>query len=408
MSLYQLEKDGDVEELLTHLRESHSPAVRERAATLIGQLQAERDGSDEHVRDELVETVCEDGEGTVRAAAIDALDEIGQDAVERLMGELSDEVETDDEPVPVAAFVDALTAERPELRMVAANALGQRGDMEAVPRLCERLTDPDPRVRDRAARACGELKDPRAVDALAARLDDDAAGVKREAAEALGAIGTGEALTALLDLLEEPDEALRRIAVAGLGNVEDAPPVEHLARALEDESNLVRRTAVFSLLSVLANASTQGNHEIREAIVETLSETDDPTVIDWLVNVLEDGAQPAQQRNAAWLLGRVTGDEGREVAIDALISALDHDDRMTVQCAATSLVAIGGGDVEAALLDLLDSATPANRRAEAVFVLGKIGGERSRERLDALLETAEDDLLRKRVFSAISKLGGRA
>jgi CRISPR/Cas system CSM-associated protein Csm2 small subunit len=37
-----------------------------------------------------------------------------------------------------------------------------------------------------------------------------------------------------------------------------------------------------------------------------------------------------------------------------------------------------------------------------------VGGERARKRLDALLDETEDDDVRQRAFSALSKLGGRA
>jgi HEAT repeat protein len=49
----------------------------------------------------------------------------------------------------------------------------------------------------------------------------------------------------------------------------------------------------------------------------------------------------------------------------------------------------------------------ADARAKAVFVLGKVGGERARERLSRLVDRADDDNVRKQAFSALSKLGGR-
>jgi len=45
-------------------------------------------------------------------------------------------------------------------------------------------------------------------------------------------------------------------------------------------------------------------------------------------------------------------------------------------------------------------------RSQAVFVLGKIGdGETARE-LERLLDDTEDEQIRERAFSALSKLGG--
>jgi HEAT repeat protein len=81
---------------------------------------------------------------------------------------------------------------------------------------------------------------------------------------------------------------------------------------------------------------------------------------------------------------------------------------MTTQFAATSLTELGGEAVEDRLLALVDDTdAPTQARAQAVFALGKVGGQRSRQRVDKLLDETEDEQIRKRAFSAISKLGGR-
>jgi len=42
-----------------------------------------------------------------------------------------------------------------------------------------------------------------------------------------------------------------------------------------------------------------------------------------------------------------------------------------------------------------------------VFTLGKVGGERSRKRLDTLVDEAESEEVRHRAFAAISRPGRR-
>jgi HEAT repeat protein len=44
---------------------------------------------------------------------------------------------------------------------------------------------------------------------------------------------------------------------------------------------------------------------------------------------------------------------------------------------------------------------------KAAFTLGKVGGERARRELDQLIDQTDDEEVRKRAFSALSKLGGR-
>lgn len=292
--------------------------------------------------------------------------------------------------------------------MAAANALGHVGEADAVPALLERFDDPDHRVRARAARACGEIDDARTVEPLTDLLGDPKASVRREAAEALGRIGNRQALGALLDRYADDSERVRRIAVAGFGKFENDRPVEALVEALGDPSTAVRRTAVYSLIELLSNVPTDRSHDIREAVVEQLSAQADGTVVEPLVELLGESTQAAQRRNTAWLLGRITADERDRDLLDALVDALGDEDDMTRQFAATSLAAIGGDYVVASLLELAeDMDADSDARAQAVFALGKVGGEETRRRLDALLEATDDETVREKTVAALSKLGGQ-
>src|SRR6056297_332571 len=113
MSLYQLEKDGDVDSLLDHLKLSDSPRIRKRAAEILGDVV----GNEPQAVDALVRAAQEDANEAVRGAAIDAVDAIGGEAIERLVAEMAG-VEADGADwVRAEAFVETLSADRPELRM---------------------------------------------------------------------------------------------------------------------------------------------------------------------------------------------------------------------------------------------------------------------------------------------------
>ena len=407
MSLYEYERDGDAQELIRVLRESENPNVRRRAAEILGRLEDHEDRRD--ILNALVRAAEEDGSDAVVAAAIDALDEQGQDALERLITSMADVDLGDDAAdwVKAKAFVRALGAGIPELRMAAANALGEIEQSDAVPHLVDQFEDPDPRVRARSARACGQIADPRATDGLQGLLTDPKAGVRREAAEALGQIGNRQALQALLDLYDDDSERVRRIAVSGFGKFENDNPVEHLIGALGDESAAVRRTAVFSLIELLSNVPTEQSHEIRETVVEKLSATDDGTVVDPLVEILNESTQAAQRRNTAWLLGRVMDDDSNRAAVDALVDALLEGGQMTKQFASTSLAEVGGTYVEQELLEIAhDDDADSVARGQAIFTLGKIGDSETAQSLERLLDDTEDEQVRQKTFSALSKLGG--
>lgn len=405
MSLYEYERNGQVQELIRVLRSSDNEEVRRRAAELLGEFPEHEDRHD--VVRALVRAAEEDT-GPVTGAAIDSLDDLGGDALEQLITAMTD-VEFDEgaDWVKAKAFVRALDATVPELRMAAANALGDLEEREAVPKLAERLDDPDPRVRARAARACGEIGDPRATGALAGLLGDPVAGVRLEAAEALGRIGNRQALSALLELYDDPDERVRRIAVSGFGKFGNDRPVEMLVDALGDDSEAVRRTAVFSLIELLSNVPREGSHEIRETVVDRLAATED-SVASPLTEILEQGTQPAQRRNAAWLLGRVRDDDHDHEAVDALVRALEDGEQMTRQFAATSLAEIGASYTESKLLALARSPEAESEvRAQALFVLGKIGDGETATAVETILEESDDGEVRQRAFAALSKLGGR-
>ncbi len=407
MSLYEYERNGQAQEIIRVLRSSENEEIRRRAADVLGRLE-EHDERNDIIR-ALVTAATEDSSDRVVAAAIDSLNDLGQDALEDLMTTVAG-IEIDDgaDWVRAKAFVRGLSAEIPALRMAAANGLGELGESDAIPELVDRFSDPDPRVRARAARACGLIGDPRATDGLEGLLTDSKAVVRLEAAESLGRIGNRQALTALLSLYDDSDERVRRIAVNGFGTFNNDRPVEYLIGALADDSAPVRRTAVFSLIELLSNVPTEQSHQIREGVVEQLAASDDATVVTPLVEILERGTQASQRRNTAWLLGRVLDDDSNRAAVDALISVLEDGEQMTQQFAATSLADIGGTYAESALLALAtDQDKDSTARAQALFALGKIGDEETAEAIETLIEDTDDQTVRKRAFAALSKLGGR-
>jgi HEAT repeat protein len=405
MSLFEHEREGNAQELIGAMRRAESDEVRRRAAGMLGRMQ---DHDDRHDIVNALVQAADEAEGQVAAAAIDALNRQGQDALEKLLVRMTDiDIDGDADWVKAKAFVRALGADVPELRMAAANALGELEAADAVPNLADRFEDPDPRVRARAARACGIISDPRATDPLETLLSDSHADVRREAAEALGRIGNRQALQALLGLYDDDDERVRRIAVGAFGHFSNDRPVDPLVAALGDDSPAVRRTAVYALIELLSNVPTDASHRIRETVVERLSATEDTTVVAPLVEILEESTQPAQRRNTAWLLGRVMDDPRNRQAIDALLGALQDGEGMTRQFAATSLASVGGAYVESELLAIAeDSAADSDVRGQAVFTLGKVGDADTAQNLQRLLDDTEDETVRQKAFSALSKLGG--
>ncbi|OVE85007.1 HEAT repeat domain-containing protein [Natronolimnobius baerhuensis] len=414
MTLFELERNADFEQLLTYLEESPTDDIRQRAAEIIGSLESKTSDGEDYgyprgdIIDVLVEVSQEDEADGVRAAAIDALDQFGQDALEQFIGEVSgQDIDNIAEWKKAKLLARGLDADRPELRMAAATGLGRIGEDNVLKALVERLSDPDPRVRKRVARALGRIESPESVPALSQRLHEDQYDVRIEIAYALADIGTNNALRELIDVANDEDETVRRIAVDALGRLGSVRAVEILAEALRDDSDSVRRTAMFSLVQLLSEAPASASHKVREKIVGELEQANASEAIEPLIDILDRSTETAQRRNAAWLLGRIANEEYRSVAQDALIETLADDDEMTSKFAATSLSLLDGDDLEKRLLELIEDDHRAEEtRVKALFVLGKIGGEQSRNRISSFVDRTESDRLRKRGFSALSKLGG--
>ncbi|TQQ81279.1 HEAT repeat domain-containing protein [Halonotius terrestris] len=402
MSLYDLARDGDAEGLREMLLESDSPAVRKRACELLGEI---ADTDDADTVESLVSVAVTDDVEAVRAAAVDGLDQIGTEAVEQLLSEITGQkIEEGADWAVAKRFAKALNSDIPELRMAAASALGKLGDESAVSSLTNALSDNNSKVRVRVCLALGMIGHASAVPALIDRLSDPSGRVREEAAVALSTIGTDQALAALTDMMDSNNDSIRRVAANALGEAGTADVVEPLANALTDPNTAVRSAAVYSILELLSNVPTQKSHQIRDRIVAELQDADEATVQP-IVEILEESSQKRQRRNAAWFLGRIVEDPDRKT-IEVLVEALESDDMQTSQFAATSLAEIGGEKVETELIDLVKSDAAADARAQGVFVLGKIGGERSS---DVVSNLTDDDSkqVRKRAFSAVSKLKGR-
>lgn len=163
-----------------------------------------------------------DSIGIVRVTALGALDRLGAlDA-----GELATAL-TDEDPA-VRRRACELAATRTELDMagatedpdpsvveMAAWALGERGEVEAVPALCT-LADPhtghaDPLCREAAVAALGAIGDDTGLAAILAALGDKPA-IRRRAAVALAAFDGPDVEAALRSCLEDRDWQVRQVA----------------------------------------------------------------------------------------------------------------------------------------------------------------------------------------------------
>lgn len=400
MSIYALEQDGDAEELRRYLRGSDSPAVRERAATALGEVGKEHP---DPATNALIRAAINDDEPRVRAAAVDAIDEIGGDALTRLLSVISGVTPEESGRLPAEALIRLLDHDMAELRMAAATAIGNQAATEAIPTVLEHLTDDDPRVRVRVIEVVGRVGDPRAVDPLMGLTEVAPAAVRESIARSLGGIGGPAALDALEPLLNDESPDVRAAAVIALGEFEVCRPIERLVERLADDEPTIKRAAITGIVDLISNAPAASSHDLRSTVIDSLSATHGDAVVTALIDLFEASSEARRRRNAVWLLGRVA--DSNAAVVGTLVDALDDDDETVRRFAATSLVAMGDPTVENALLDRLDSTVGAGREL-LIFVLGKIGSERARERLLRLIDSVEEEAVQEQALGALSRLGG--
>ncbi len=107
------------------------------------------------------------------------------------------------DPRAYSSLVDALQTDIPAVRLWAASALGQLGDLRALDTLVTSLkSDPLAVVRSNCAWALGRLGDSRATAALLDALEDEDLSVRQDIREALESLGYRSEESDVLDLYE--------------------------------------------------------------------------------------------------------------------------------------------------------------------------------------------------------------
>ena len=188
---------GEREDALRAMSDADPDVVAE-AATRLGMR------GDERSVDALVELLHRQ-EPTARAAGAAALGLIGS---ERAVADLR-EASHDPDPSVVGASLLALAR------------LGDAGSADAAcDSLVTQLRSADPELRALAARALGGLLEERAVDPLMAALADEEPQVRADAAASLGRVADSRVTTALASLsVSDPVPYVREVALHSMARL---------------------------------------------------------------------------------------------------------------------------------------------------------------------------------------------
>jgi HEAT repeat protein len=202
------EKVKDEIEIQIDLLKDPDWVVRREAAITLGEMGDER----------CVEPLCRalrDGDWQVREVAIEGLGQVGSPAVELLIKLLRD---WDVRKYAITALgkirdervLDPLMLQlrNDEFKDDAVNALVELGQ-PALSRLIKALKDKDETVRKQAVLALGRIKESEAIDPLIETLADGDWFIRLLAAAALEAIGDDRGRAAIKPLMKDPDPVVR-------------------------------------------------------------------------------------------------------------------------------------------------------------------------------------------------------
>lgn len=205
------------------------------------------------------------------------------------------------------------------------------GSPEAVSRqLVELLIDPDPDVRRIAAEALGKVGHMSSNSSLILALNDQHARVREAAAVALGRLGNGESGTALTAHLTDPDESVRMASALALGEIEFSADREaQVLPVLRHPQGSARTAATRALLSLdtvslstdLINALRDPDVRVRQGAAAALGETGNPGGVPHLRSLLRTDGAASVRAEAAFRLGKI----GENLVLAELSRAAEAD-----------------------------------------------------------------------------------
>ena len=214
------------------------------------------------------------------------------------------DIEKMEERKDVNGLIKALIHKNPEIRKLAASALGSYDirDARAVEPLITLLNDEDLETRKQAATTLGYIGRAKAVGPLIEALKDINSGIREDAAYALGSIGNKRAVEPLIETLKDVDYDLLIYAIGALEELGDKRAIEPLFDTLRDE-------------------------DLSFSALQALVKMEDESAMNFLCRSLTEDFNPKIQLSVAEELIKI----GNERAVEPLIQYLNDKDTKTHQ-----------------------------------------------------------------------------
>jgi HEAT repeat protein len=373
------------------------PFVRIQAVRALGTI------GDPRALHHLIDSL-KDGEWWVRIRVIEALEQLGDRAVDPLLKALDD---PDAEVRQRAAMtlerlgvLDALLERAGDGDVAAREKLVVAGQAGVVEILVEALSKPNPRVRYSVAEILGEVRHPSVSNALIARLQhEEAVPIVAELLRSLARLREEKAVEPISHLLGHENETIRVEAVRALERIPFPNANAVLAGAVRDPQARVRasaaivlgkvgdREAVPALLDLLADCDAAVRAEAARALGLLRATEAESRLVDAFHDF-----DPAVQIAAARALGQV----GAPNCLETLVRGLQNAGPEIGEAIAWALGQIQWQDPER-VIDVLFQGADRTSRLGALDVLGQLGHAAARELIRSMLADTDEAVVCKAV-----------
>jgi len=333
--------------------------------------------------------LLDDEESQVRVAAADALGNLGDlQAIAPLKRLLAAKATGKRKP----------PAGSPDERQAVLRALSKFRESGVEP-LAEFLHSEDRELRRAAAETLGSMGFAQAVPHLSGCLEDSRSEVRKAAAQALGLLGESSALRALAGTASNRDPETRRVAVEAIGRIGGTGALEPLGQAVRDQDESVQLAAITALQEIggvaaaraLKPALETGRKSVRVAAASALNRME-----------LAPG-DPADRAFVAVLKGDFPAAirEG-EAALPSLVEAIGSTEPGIRSSAAEALGRLRASAAVPLLVRHLKDSDETVRRSSAA-ALTEIGSEAIPGLVEALSDPSERTL--RLAAEALGRIG---
>lgn len=320
----------------------------------------------------------------------------------------------------VNALVKALDSASDLVASMIVDALGEMGNIKAVPLLLKRLDKSPGPLRNKIAKAIvnvlggkslsllGEKERLRLRDYLLAAMDDEDEDVQNAAMRGLASIGGAEATEAVLKVavaLDADRDHERLVAcVRSLADIGFNSAVDRHVRGDDEHTLLILVEAIRSMpsrhgIDVLRGVFWDKPRDAQRSMSTVLAERCDPSDRDFFIDVLDRHNDAHVLKAALHYLGR------RAKAVEAgerMLALLEHPYDDVKEAALDACIALNNPTMNARFRESFRSPDPLHRMM-AVYAMGRFDVD---ENLAELTEALEDEVpdVRKVALEAVANV----